>query len=603
MAVTTKTWTGSDTERFTYTDMNRIISNAKSIATAIGYTAPSFSTVYRYSQFDYTEATKLEDLLSSMAEVLDVGVGPFPQWTVGRNITYLDINRWETACASLDAKASSDGKYTLKISSKDITDADWTLTGTSGNVVASGSSWPATLYLRVPADTYTLVIGAYGDTKTTSISLTANKALSMTHCTVTVTCGVPMQGLQYNGYDVAGVDGDTISVFNVLVASGSRLISASIENDSPSYSGVSNSLLWTYVTQATVVPSSSSVSASLASEKYGNVITIDSSGDLVLPLSGTYGLFLIGGGAGGSMYGYGGSSGMMVYEPSISLSAGKYSISIGAGGAFNESGGDTSFGSILTAGGAQKLETVASSIIDTVHGGAGGGACLASLTLGGTSACNHGMPGGFAGGGGGAGDTSSVSGDVSGAGGAGGDYGGKGGTGGRYWGSTSTSNTSATKGTVGKVVSDPLINGADASGGAVSSEKPIGGGGGGGGGCGAPGGIGGDGQSVAVAGGGGGGGGVAGGAGGAGGSGYGSGEGTFAKGGLGYGAGGGGASDWKRTSNSETYILGGAGGGAGGLGTVKLAGDTVENSTTIGLWTGHPGGAGAPGAIRIRYLG
>ena len=599
MAVTTKTWTGSDTERFTYTDMNRIISNAKSIATAIGYTAPSFSTVYRYSQFDYTEATKLEGLLSVMAEVLDVEVGPFPQWTVGRNITYIDINRWETACEVLDAKASSDGKYTYIVNSISTPDATWTLANSSGSVMSEGSGLSEIMAFRLSPGTYSLTINLYDDEVTDGFTLSANRSVDVPICKLTVNSPVDMVSLQYNGRGVSDIEG-TSKTFPVIKLTESRLIKASVVNDSPRYSGVSSEYLWIYNTESTVVPKSSNITVALSSTKYGNVITLDTSGFLDIPISGNFGLLLIGGGAGGSVYGVGGNGGCVTYIQSKTLAAGNFEVIIGDGGAFNKAGGQTRFGTI-TADGASEV------INESATGGSGGGGCphksyTDTSIDGGTLVC-RGMPGSF-GGGGGAGSAKSANTSASEVlGGAGGTYGGDGGAGGRYASSGGTS-TSATAGSDGTILSDPLLNGADASGGSVG-DKPYFDGGGGGGGCGAPGGSGGHGANMTTtaSAGGGGGGGIAGGRGGRGGYAQDLDGGPargLAEGGLGYGAGGGGAYGYY--IRDETYIFGPAGGGGGGLGTVKLAQDTqpyIDGSNAYG----YPGGAGAPGAIRIRYLG
>ncbi|MGN0138262.1 MAG: hypothetical protein ACI381_06635 [Candidatus Methanomethylophilaceae archaeon] len=596
MAVTTKTWTGSDTERFTYTDWNRITSNAKSIASAIAFTAPSFSTAYQYSQFDYTEANKLEELLAGMGELLGVEVGPFSRWTVGRAITYVDINRWETACEALDSNAS-DGRVTLKITATDQTDCEWSIASSDGAIVASGSSMESVMYFRLSPDTYTLTRSLYGDTATNTYTLsTSNLSASLLFCEITVTCDREILAMQYNGSVVSGVSGTT-ATFSVLRGSSSRLISASVYNESPAYDGVVSDLLYTYAATATVTPSVSSRAISITSSLYGNVVTISRSGKLTIPVSGKFGLFLIGGGAGGSGFGHGGCGGEMVYVQSVQISAGEYDLTMGKGGEFNGGGGDTTFGDMYTAQGGGVINGFWS--VDTGHGSGGGGVCNSYYELEEDEDAyryRNGLDGSFGGGGGAAGGSSSW--HTKNKGGTGGTYGGAGGIGGTYVNSTSSLNTDAAAGSSGSVISDPILNGADVSGGSVASVARMGGGGGGGG-CGAPGGAGGPGYTQP--GGGGGGGGVAGGAGGAGGAGCEDDGDIYAKGGLGYGAGGGGAYGW----NGPGYYpqIGGAGGGGGGLGTVKLAQDTQEYVKESAIRYGYPGGAGAPGAIRIRYLG
>lgn len=52
MAITVKTWTGAESERFTHADMNRICSNANTLATAVYTDTVSYPTATRSSQLD-----------------------------------------------------------------------------------------------------------------------------------------------------------------------------------------------------------------------------------------------------------------------------------------------------------------------------------------------------------------------------------------------------------------------------------------------------------------------------------------------------------------------------------------------------------------------
>lgn len=297
-----------------------------------------------------------------------------------------------------------------------------------------------------------------------------------------------------------------------------------------------------------------------------------------------------GGGGGAQNYGYnGGGGGGYWEEENVKVTPGEFvSVTIGAGGAVNQNGGVTSFGTYLAADGGAAYSGTGKKGGDggSGGGGAGGHRSADSLSTGGSG--GNGKRGGGGGGGGSSIDDGTTKVGTNAPGGSS-ESGGAGGKGSKH----STFDCTNGADGVDTTALDILVRG-EGKGGLCATTAPAtrcGAGGGGGGGYGGNGGRGGvdsepPGPGNAGAGGGGGGGGGYGGNGGDGG-----GDGGFAgKGGYGYGAGGGG---------SVYYGCGGGGGGGGYSNFVKLAKDGGTYSSSSESYSS--GSDGAPGICVVTY--
>lgn len=555
MAITTKTWTGSSSERFTFEDMNRITSNANTVASSLGYRQETFIQVTRSSQVDFRELNHLERMLKGMSDLLGLGLTFETAWAPGRSISFVDMNRWEQACTAIQS-GMSDGKSTLRITtgSDSVMLMDWTLSDADG-VIASGSSWTGDLHFRLSSGTYTLSATGFGDSFEVSATVSANTVLDISSyvSTVSVSCSMPMSSLSISGVDVEA-SGQEMSI-GMVRSSTEHTITAQVVNDSPIYSGVASGLLWDYRTGSTFTPSAASVAVPLTPVREGVPLIVPRDGTLVIPQLARFHLTAIGGGLAGGGFendpnyafrvtGGGGRGGGVAMIADTELSDG-ISISIGAGQVYKGSAaGDTVVstmdGTVLMTGKAGE--------------GAGGGGYYYWDSVDGYF---DGQPtnGGPYTGGGGAGYRGTIV--------------GYGGTGGGKGGSAGSNYSNGKDGTI--------IDGQGYGG--MSTHN----GGGGGGGYGADGGN-------CLNRSGGGGGGVFGGRGGDSG---GSSSEAGGRAGRGYGAGGGGGG----------YTTLSGGGGGGGLGTAQVATDGSSDRYQVdGIYYTN-GGNGAPGAVRICYIG
>lgn len=91
-----KVWDGDLGERFTYLDMRRIEFNANIVAREAGVQQVTFDDVTRASQFDYTEAERLETQIQSIIDVLGLGITVTDLWGPLRTLSYVDFERWES---------------------------------------------------------------------------------------------------------------------------------------------------------------------------------------------------------------------------------------------------------------------------------------------------------------------------------------------------------------------------------------------------------------------------------------------------------------------------------------------------------------------------
>lgn len=552
MAVITKNWEGSEGERFTFEDMNRITSNANVIASSLGFRQEVFAQVTHSSQVDYREINRLETMLQEMSDLLGLGLTMETAWGPGRTISAVDFNRWEQACSAIES-GMSDGKSTLRVTtgSESMMLLDWVLSDSSG-VIASGSSWEGDLHFRLSSETYTFKATGFGDSLSVKAQVASNVILDISPMisVVTMSCTMPMSSVTID--DTAWeASGSEVSV-GMVRSSTEHTITAQVVNDSPIYSGVAIGPLWDYKTESTFSPSFASVSAQLTPERRGVPLIVPRDGILVIPQLARFHLTAIGGGLAGersrstSTYlitGRGGRGGGVEMLPEVSLSD-RISISIGAGQVF---GGAAAGDTVVSDSSGNLLMTA------KAGEGAGGGGYFARED--GEYWDGRPTSGGPYTGGGGAGYR--------------GTYAGKGGVGGGDGGTAGSGYSDGKDGTI--------IDGQGYGG------KSVFNGGGGGGGYGADGGD-------CVNRSGGGGGGVFGGRGGD------SGRSTSNSGGragLGYGAGGGGGGQ----------LTSSGGGGGGGLGTVKVATDgSGERILSDDVYYTN-GGNGGSGAVRIVYIG
>ena len=551
MAITTKTWTGSPSERFTFTDMNRVTANAKAVANLLGYRQETFTQVTRSSQLDLDEVNRLERMLQGMSDLLGLGLTMVTSWTPGRSVSAVDFNRWEQACSAIESGVS-DGKVTLRITTgvDAVMPLDWTLSDSSG-VVASGSSWTGDLHFRLPSGMYTFQATGFGESLKATAQATSNIVLNISSLVsvVTVLCSMPMSSITI-GDTTLEASGQEVSV-GMVRSSTEHTITAQVVNDSPIYSGVASGLLWDYRTESTFTPSSASVQVQLTPVREGVPLIVPKDGTLVIPQLARFHLTAIGGGLSGDPSYYGGSErysgkggrgGGISMLPDVTLSD-RIAITIGAGQASGVPAGDTS------------VEDPSGTVLMTAkagEGAGGGGAYYWDTT--GAYAVKPTSGGPYTGGGG-----AGYRGTSAGAGGSGGGAGG-------------IAGSSAYNGKDGTIIDGQGYGG-------VSAYNS----GGGGGGYGA---NGGDCGNF----GGGGGGGAFGGTGGTGGT---ASSDAAGHAGLGYGAGGGGG--------GQSTLSGG--GGGGGLGTVQIATDGSSDRVQNGSVYTTRGGDGASGAVRIVYIG
>ena len=551
MAITTKAWTGSSSERFTHADMNRVTANANAVASLLGYRQETFAQVTRSSQLDLDEVNRLERMLQGMSDLLGLGLTMVTSWTPGRSVSAVDFNRWEQACSAIESGVS-DGKVTLRITTgvDAVMPLNWTLSDSSG-VVASGSSWAGDLHFRLPSGTYTFRATGFGESLKSTAQATSNIVLNISSLVsvATISCSMPMSSITI-GDTTLEASGQEVSV-GMVRSSTEHTITAQVVNDSPIYSGVASGLLWDYRTESTFTPSSASVQVQLTPVREGVPLIVPKDGTLVIPQLARFHLTAIGGGLSGDPSYYGGSErysgkggrgGGISMLPDVTLSD-RIFITIGAGQASGVPAGDTS------------VEDPSGTVLMTAkagEGAGGGGAYFWDTT--GAYAVKPTSGGPYTGGGG-----AGYRGTSAGAGGSGGGAGG-------------IAGSSAYNGKDGTIIDGQGYGG-------VSAYNS----GGGGGGYGA---NGGDCGNF----GGGGGGGAFGGTGGAGGT---SSSDAAGHAGLGYGAGGGGG--------GQSTLSGG--GGGGGLGTAQVATDGSSDRIQNGSVYTTKGGDGASGAVRIVYIG
>lgn len=555
MTITTKTWTGSSSERFTHADMNRVTANANAVASLLGYRQETFAQATRSSQLDLDEVNRLERMLQGMSDLLGLGLTMVTSWTPGRSVSAVDFNRWEQACSAIESGVS-DGKVTLRVTTgvDAVMPLDWTLSDSSG-VVASGSSWTGDLHFRLPSGTYTFRATGFGESLEATAQATSDIVLDISSLVsvVTISCSMPMSSITISDTTLEA-SGQEVSV-GMVRSSTEHTITAQVVNDSPIYSGVASGLLWDYRTESTFTPSTASVSVQLTPVREGIPLIVSKDGTLVIPQLARFHLTAIGGGLAGDGYendtdyayrvtGGGGRGGGVVMLPDTELSD-RISISIGAGQIYK---------------GAAAGDTIVKDNSDTIimtakaGEGAGGGGYYYWDSVDGYFD-GHPTNGGPYTGGGGAGYRGTVTGQA-------GSGGGRGGIAGPNY----------SNGLNGTIIDGQGYGG-------VSTHN----GGGGGGGYGADGGD-------CLNRSGGGGGGVFGGRGGDSG---GSGSAAGGRAGLGYGAGGGGGG----------YSTLSGGGGGGGLGTVQVATDGSTDRYQVDNIYYTNGGDGASGAVRIVYIG
>lgn len=544
MTVNTKTWTGASSERFTYEDMNRVCSNAASLAQTLGLKSPTFGTATRSSQFDIEDAQKLEDLLKAEAE--NVGIAyQRATWAANRTISYIDFQRWEQATADIEAASKTVQGHTLRFDAPGPMQADWSLMDATGTVVASGAEWEASEAFRLPSGTYTLSMTAYGDSFSTAATLgSSNKVQSLADklCAIAISCDPAIEGLAYQGCDVSPSDPAPSASVCVIRTASDRTLEIRAVNDAPMYAGIGGGPYWEYKKTLAVTPSSATLAVDQTLTREGVPMTVAVTGTLRIPKSARFEVWAIGGGSAGSTYehpddgsylgGSGGSGGGVATATRVI--DGDVTVEIGAGGQWS--------GLVRTSPGTTRASIGGTAFLTAEGGkGAGGGGSRYYDADAGIMGTKGAAGGPYTGGGGG--------GYRGGAGGNGGAGGGAGGA-------------------AGKAGSDGTIIDGQGHGGKADLA------GGGGGGYGADGGA-------ARASGGGGGGGIFGGTGGSDGG-----------AGLGYGAGGGGGGYGGYSS----------GGGGGGMGSKEIATATPGDRVSSGGVTYVVGGNGAPGAVRIEWI-
>lgn len=557
MAITVKTWTGAESERFTHADMNRICSNANTLASALALETIPFPTATRSSQFDIDTATKLENMIATMAANVEVDVET-TFWTVGRTISYVDLNRWEQSLKAIETASATIWGYNLRFSSPgEMDDIFWALSTDAENV-ATGTHWGRSMVFRVNPGTYRLLFSAYGRIETMTVTVTGNTAREVTILgTVTIKATPAISRMTLDDYDVSPPSPVTQWQICAIRAGNSYQLYIEGVNDAPIIESAGGGPYWTREYSKRIEMNSQTLTVDIP--RVGREMTFSETGMLTLPKSAKFEIFAIGGGECGErfttygLYGFRGGKGGRgggIFHGNAILSD-TLDMTMGAGGYWD-------FNTIVAP--TDTIIRLSSGAIYTAEGGrgAGGGGANVHLNEASGYGSNEGGDGNiFVGGGGG---------------------GSRNGTGGKASTNSGRGGSSGNAGANGTIIDGLGRGGAGGTGGASGP-----GGGGGGGGYGADGGAGGyD--------GGGGGGGIYGGTGGTGGR-YDNSPSRriHASGGLGYGAGGGGGTSQDNVNGD--YRAGGGGGG-GGMGTEAIAGAA----------TGFRGGNGAPGAVRIKWV-
>lgn len=543
MAITVKTWTGAESERFTHDDMNRICSNANTLAGRLGLKSVTYTTATRSTQLDLGDVRKLENQVRDLAD--NVGIqSSSVMWAVGQTFSYEDLNRWEQTLKTVEDAAATVSGYTLRFDAPaDIPSCNWRLTS-GEQVIASGIEFRETEPFRVPAGSYTLKMEIYGDTAETTVNVAANTAkdVSSMLCAVSVSSNAPIEHLTYGEADVSPVMPVTALTLYTTRTTGSRTLTMASNGGSPYYSGLSSEPYWVRRASATITPSVATVSVNLVSERIGEAVILPMEGTLRLPSMARFEVWAIGGGEAGRPaiddpdsreYGPGGHGGGV--KTITSPLSGEISIKIGAGGRSIQADD----GIWRTSPGSTVVTNSEGTAILTAEGGKGAGGGRGFYR-----------------------DKSTNE-----------QYG---------WGRVSSGSTYVGAGGSGS--DSATVKGMDGSDGTIIDGMGYGGKGkhmgyGGDGGNGGYGADGGDAASSC----GGGGGGIFGGTGGNGG-----------RGGLGYGAGGAGG--------STSTLRNGGGGGGGGLGSRSIAGDADQFRVVVGSTYYDAGGNGAPGAVRIKWV-
>lgn len=94
--LTMKIWDGDGRERFTHKDMNRVFYNINTLSRACGVDGADFPTVREADQFDYNHAQAIEDIIGECADKLGLSLAVESVWGVGRSLSFVDFDRWES---------------------------------------------------------------------------------------------------------------------------------------------------------------------------------------------------------------------------------------------------------------------------------------------------------------------------------------------------------------------------------------------------------------------------------------------------------------------------------------------------------------------------
>lgn len=452
------------------------------------------------------------------------------------------------------------------------TSTEYSLHSEDGTLINSGIAGSNFLSFTLEPGNYYMDLTLYGVTKRIDkivviLGSLTEYDLSGEFKNVSITSPIPAN-IYANGKLIGSINNPDSAIEAVFLIS-NDIVEITAECTAK-YSGVSTDNIATFGSADLITSASSAISIPAT----GTVVMITQSGSLGVPVPGSYAVGVMGGGGGGSR-GYSGGyasagcggGGGQAKESVLQLSDTTYTITIGNGGAGTEeytaeSGGATSFGTLLSASGGSGGATVKNGGNGSSGGGCGGGAG----SKGGSTT------GSIQNGGGGGGGSTSTSTPISG--GTGGTA--NGGSGGNNY-NDGVSGGDGIDGDPSSIFYGP----GEFTGGIANTNTSKRGGGGGGGGRNAKGGTGGYGSTASSSygtGGGGGGGGMSGGDGGDGGR-----YSVSGEGGKGYGAGGGGGS-------SSTFRAGGGGGG-GGYSSTKIAEDG----------SGYNGGIGASGIVMIQW--
>mgnify|MGYP004471143611 CR=1 FL=1 len=298
MSITVKTWTGAESERFTHDDMNRICSNANTVATAILWDTVTYPTASRSTQLDISAMQALEKHIAEMSGFLGISDGVPYTWAPGMTISYVDLNRWEQSLKAIE-DASATG-FTLKVLTPGpgvpAGEGTWTLTDSEGAVVHEGNGLKPVTRMRIAsAGTYNLRLDLYGFGAGISMSLGGNYVFDTTSrmCVLTVTANKPFSTLEYNGCNVTAASGTTATLTVWRSSYTFPLDMVADTGDSPIYDGIATGLLWSWKAEAKVIPDTASKSVTLTAERKGNPLYVTSDGDLDVPGSAKYEVWLI----------------------------------------------------------------------------------------------------------------------------------------------------------------------------------------------------------------------------------------------------------------------------------------------------------------------